>query len=825
MFAGGNLNGNGRALAAYLTRVKEGERVEVADLRGFVFNDIHNALLSAELQAFEKTNCEYPFFHGYMRAAPGEHLDKAQWLHCIDEYEKSLGFTGQPRAVSFHIDEQSGEMHSHIAWSRIDTEQEKYFAIDPGLYVLKGMEVARELEIELGLRRIGLERDPEYKTNAPTRDELEEARRLKTDLKEIRETIRDCWEHSDNGRSFSAALEQEGLILARGDRRDFVVIDQEGGHHALNKGITGATAAKTRERLSDIDRAELPTVEQAQAHQLEHQIAGLEKAATVEPSAERSELGELRDWEAHEREVAALEARFAAIEAHRRDPRKWVELVAWEITASRGRDEPEVQNEASPVEKPLGPIAGEVHLAFSLTESAQGFTEALQERGLRLARASAEDVTLNARHREGYQQYVKDHPQEAELYGVKEPALIQENDLVVVSLQKDEPRLCFLNERATGENRAEVEKYLATLNQAELPDLEAAAQQIRDAAALEREAGKYQEMELGKSAGEIRLAYTLSHSPQNFIDGLEERGLRFVQIDKRDVEQNQYEREFCAERGWRPPRELEEGQLCAVDRYGSVLLLNMHTTGESEKEVARYIQPYLEKQAELNLELPGACAAYEEIFQAKYRIHDPELNQKQIHELREMRSELQQERRELRAQLAGDELLNEILPTERAAMQERDAAIRDRLADVGITIKEKCLAEPILARSEYAPFRSTEAREMSLESSAEGLAKGAVSAGKELMDVAVGFVDFAVRLFDTVMDFFFASSPLTREQVLERREVAEEKQQKKEIDWKLYAADDAYMRQIDEQGRLERQREAEHTYQMKGRKERGLEFD
>jgi hypothetical protein len=108
---------------------------------------------------------------------------------------------------------------------------------------------------------------------------------------------------------------------------------------------------------------------------------------------------------------------------------------------------------------------------------------------------------------------------------------------------------------------------------------------------------------------------------------------------------------------------------------------------------------------------------------------------------------------------------------------------------------------------------------------AAGLADEAISIGKDMMSFAVGFADFAVRLFDTVMDFFFASSPLTREQVLERREVAEEKQEKLEIDWKRYAADDAYMRQIDEQGRLERQREAEHTYQMKGRKDRGLEFD
>jgi Relaxase/Mobilisation nuclease domain len=318
MFAGGNLHGDSGKLADYLTKAKkEGERVELAEVRGFVFDDIHQALFSAELQAFEKTNCEYPFFHGYMRAATGEHLDKAQWLHCIDEYEKSLGFTGQPRAVSFHIDEQSGEMHPHVAWSRIDTENEKYFAIDPGLYVLKGIEVARELEIELGLRRLG-ERDPENKISAPTRDELEEARRLKTDLKEIRETIRECWEHSDNGRSFSAALEQEGLILAQGDRRDFVVIDQEGGHHALNKGITGATAAKTRERRADLDRAQLPTVEQAQAQQLEREIAGLEQEQTVEQSATRSQP---------------------------------------EPTA----------------EKPLGPIVGEIHLAYSLTESARGF--------------------------------------------------------------------------------------------------------------------------------------------------------------------------------------------------------------------------------------------------------------------------------------------------------------------------------------------------------------------------------------------------------------------------------------------------------------------
>jgi hypothetical protein len=47
------------------------------------------------------------------------------------------------------------------------------------------------------------------------------------------------------------------------------VIDQEGGQHALNKKLTGQTLAQLRERLSDLDRSQLPGVEQAQELQRE----------------------------------------------------------------------------------------------------------------------------------------------------------------------------------------------------------------------------------------------------------------------------------------------------------------------------------------------------------------------------------------------------------------------------------------------------------------------------------------------------------------------------------------------------------------------------
>ena len=107
------------------------------------------------------------------------------------------------------------------------------------------------------------------KRSRPRGPRFEQSRRLQTDLKAIRESIRDCWDRSDSGRSFVAALNEKGFVFARGDRRDFVIVDPKGGDHALAKRITGATAGEARARLSDIDKASLPSVAQAKALQRE----------------------------------------------------------------------------------------------------------------------------------------------------------------------------------------------------------------------------------------------------------------------------------------------------------------------------------------------------------------------------------------------------------------------------------------------------------------------------------------------------------------------------------------------------------------------------
>ena len=144
-------------------------------------------------------------------------------------------------------------------------------------------QLCRSLEKEFCLQEVSNVRKPDDRARAADRKEVEESRRLGTDVRAIRAAILDCFEATDGGKAFRAALDERGLMLANGDKRDcFVVIDQAGGHHALNKKLTGHTLAEMRDRLVDLDRAQLPGVDQAKAMQRERH---LEVERTPEPAA------------------------------------------------------------------------------------------------------------------------------------------------------------------------------------------------------------------------------------------------------------------------------------------------------------------------------------------------------------------------------------------------------------------------------------------------------------------------------------------------------------------------------------------------------------
>ncbi len=268
----GNARGSPADLAKHLQRTDTNERMEVKEIRGVAALDLTDALKEMDAQgaALRTTRTLY---HASINTRADEHLTGEQMARAIDQLEEKLGLTGQPRAIVEH--EKEGRAHWHIVWARTDLEHMRAIRCDHNYR--KHEEVARELEREFGHARVQgahAERDgKERPERTPSHAEMQQAERTELTPKQAKEQITAIWRRTDSGKAFAAALEQEGWILAQGDRRDFVVIDRAGEVHSLAKRVDGAKMKDVRERMADIDAATLPTVDQAKEQQRARQIA------------------------------------------------------------------------------------------------------------------------------------------------------------------------------------------------------------------------------------------------------------------------------------------------------------------------------------------------------------------------------------------------------------------------------------------------------------------------------------------------------------------------------------------------------------------------
>ena len=89
--------------------------------------------------------------------------------------------------------------------------------------------------------------------------------------------VTDLFKSSDSGRAFKAALNEQGIELALGDR-GFCLIDEAGKTHNLNRRIEGYKSKDIRAHLSDIDQTTLPSVEQCLEQRAASQINPIDKA-------------------------------------------------------------------------------------------------------------------------------------------------------------------------------------------------------------------------------------------------------------------------------------------------------------------------------------------------------------------------------------------------------------------------------------------------------------------------------------------------------------------------------------------------------------------
>jgi len=575
MICKGTTHNNGVRLAAYLTRGKDGERAELWQLRGFEATNIKDAFRDVHVMA-DGTRCEQPFFHVQVRNREGETLNRRQWEDAADRIEKMLGLTDQPRAIAFHMDEKSGEEHMHVAWSRID--EESLTAKPVPFFKDRLKKLSRELELHFSLEPVTSKREGEIKY-APTRAQEEQARRLGLDIHAVRNTIRACYDRSDGGASFRAALENEGMILAQGERRDFLVVDQAGGLHALGKRLLDVSAAKLRERLSDIEREKLPTV-----------AAGRELINQQEMRKEGQKIQEVWD-----RDLADQVWLNAVIDASLAKDNKMRDLHSsrkGEAASERRQKEGEV-----PTERPLDGSVAAIRLAYSLSRTPQEFLQNLHECGFRMARVTAEEASRSHR----VAAFAKEAGRFSAQYG--------EGEFVVIN---DRGHVYSLNARSTGESRGEVQAYLGTLPASRILGVEATRRDIAehkrpaharelwerdnltvwqtfDGAAAEHARREGDPEHRKGYAGQIFTAYNRSDSARAFVRALGEHDLTVAIVTREDVTNCNIDRHYATDLSRSLPRKLREGDFVAVAGNGRVYNFNTGTTGDGSVRVQKFL--------------------------------------------------------------------------------------------------------------------------------------------------------------------------------------------------------------------------------------------
>jgi hypothetical protein len=249
-------------LATHLGNAEKNERVSLVETRGTIAHDLRGALVEMDAYAIG-TKCEKSLYHAAISPEPPHRLTDDQRTEAIDALEAKLGLGGHARVVVMH--EKLGRQHIHVVWTRIDLE--KMRSVSDSHNYRKHEEVARDLERRFGHDRVQgahHERDGVARPDrTPSRAELQQQERTGITGKRVKDEVTSAFRASDGPEAFRAALEDRGYLLARGDRRDYVIIDLKGGIHSLARRIDEVKAAVLRKFMTELNTETVPDIEHA----------------------------------------------------------------------------------------------------------------------------------------------------------------------------------------------------------------------------------------------------------------------------------------------------------------------------------------------------------------------------------------------------------------------------------------------------------------------------------------------------------------------------------------------------------------------------------
>lgn len=599
----GGSRGAGWWWSRHLQDAEKNEKVELIEIVGLTAENIPDAF--REMYALAKGSKARNYFYEYdiNPSADEKPWTEKQWAEAHDTTRHNLGHDGQPYFRVRHT-KPDGRIHEHGISFRIDLETMK--AIPDSLTARIHEQTSRELEIKFGMQQgksiLVPDRDFPRPPRLAKKSERFRGAQSGIDPHDVARDLAAIKARCDNGQSFRAALEATGnYALARGDKRDFVVIDLEGDDHSLGRRL-GIKAAALRDFMKDVDPASLPSVKQAKELQDQRRRSREQRSQTFE----RRKL----DPEA--------EARKAAAEVQER-VKHWRGADAPAAATTRtggpqngreGHSKPRKDGPENSASKRETGTKRNMRGAWQGSKDAGDLIAALAAQNIRLARVTADEARASREQSEVYRQQKRQ--KEATSRGrfaalkVRYTPRLTEGEIMAVDGRGHAYRF---DKRTTGAERGDIAKRLSGVDAGFLLSvadtknaMRAASRAAARAAWIEKQQAERQkrrpataiEQKIINCENRARMSGSVAerdgqsvtlHGAEAFADALDKAGIAIVRVKpedqpaldalRRDEEFSRLASDVNREAG-RARRfdKVEAGDIAAVDKRGNVYKLN-----------------------------------------------------------------------------------------------------------------------------------------------------------------------------------------------------------------------------------------------------------
>lgn len=182
--------------------------------------------------------------------SPEENPDRERMIKAADETLEVLGLQDHQTVLVAHND--TDHSHVHIITNLVNPNDGRVHDPDWGSK-FKLSDWALEYEQQDDSKLYCHQR----LENKQERD-LGKVTRYQEPRHHLKEKVQDLYNSSDSGRAFSAALQEQGFSLAKGNRRRFVLVDDKGKVYSLSRQLNKDQRKDHLQKLSDLKNKDLP---------------------------------------------------------------------------------------------------------------------------------------------------------------------------------------------------------------------------------------------------------------------------------------------------------------------------------------------------------------------------------------------------------------------------------------------------------------------------------------------------------------------------------------------------------------------------------------